>query len=62
VQRRRLNAPRLPKKVRERILRDYVAGIDVTEIARRHRVAPSTVSNVALRHGVSRVPTTAATS
>jgi len=56
VQRRRLKAPRLPKKVRERILRDYVAGVDVTEIARRHRVAPSTVSNVALRHGVSRVP------
>jgi len=56
VPRRRPNAPKLPKKLRERILSDYTRGDDVAAIARRRGVAASTVSQVAQRHGVSRIP------
>jgi len=56
IPRRRPNSPRLPKRLRERILRDYQAGIDVAEVARRQGVSPATVSGLAVRHGVSRVP------
>lgn len=56
VSRRRPNAPKLPKKLRERILSDYTRGDDVAAIARRRGVAASTVSQVAQRHGVSRIP------
>ena len=55
IPRRRPNAARLPKRPRERILRAYTNGDDVAEIARRHRVAPSTVSSLAVRQGISRV-------
>ena len=48
--------PKLPKRLRERILADYRAGIDTEEIASRHGVGHSTVSNVAARHGMLRNP------
>lgn len=56
VPRRRPNGPRLPKRLRERVLCDYEAGIDVVEVAHRHGVSAATVSGLAVRHGVSRVP------
>ncbi|MDQ3543465.1 MAG: helix-turn-helix domain-containing protein, partial [Actinomycetota bacterium] len=56
VPRRRPNAPKLPKRLRERILKDYVAGAITEEVARRHGVSPQTVSNIAVRHGVARNP------
>ena len=56
VPRRQPNAPKLPKRLRERILADYRAGIDTEEIASRHGVGHSTVSNVAARHGMLRNP------
>jgi len=56
VPRRRPNAPKLPKRLRERILKDYVAGAVTEEVARRHGVSPQTVSNIAVRHGVARNP------
>ncbi len=56
IPRRRPNAPRLPKRLRERILGDYNDGLDVLDVARRHGVSPATVSGLAVRHGVSRVP------
>lgn len=51
VPRRRLIAPRLPKRQRERILADHAAGHEDAEIARRHSVAPITVARVVARHG-----------
>jgi hypothetical protein len=56
VARRQPNAPRLPRRLRERILADYRAGTPTGEIARRHGVGHSTVSNVAAKHGVLRNP------
>jgi transposase-like protein len=56
VERRRPNAPRLPKRLRQRILADYIAGVDVDKIAHRHGVSHGTVSNIAARHGVLRNP------
>ncbi len=56
IPRRRPNAPKLPKRLRERILKDYIAGVATEEIARRHGVSPQTVSNVAVRRGVARNP------
>ena len=51
IPRRRPNAPRLPNRLRERILADYAAGREVPDIARRHRVSTSTVSSIANRAG-----------
>ena len=56
IPRRRPNAPRLPKRLRERILADYAAGGEVPDIARRHRVPTSTVSSIATRAGITRNP------
>jgi hypothetical protein len=55
IARRQPNAPKLPTRLRQRILSDYVMGVDVSEIARRHGVSVSTVCNVAARHGVGRM-------
>jgi transposase-like protein len=56
IPRRQPNAPKLPARLRRRILDDYLAGVDTEEIAHRHGVGHSTVSNVAARHGVLRKP------
>jgi hypothetical protein len=56
IPRRQPNAPKLPRRLRERILADYRAGVGTEEIARHHGVGHSTVSNVAARHGVLRNP------
>ena len=54
VPRRQPNAPQLPERLRRRILDDFVAGVPIEEIARRHGVSHGTVSNVAAKHGVVR--------
>ena len=54
VPRRQPNAPKLPERLRRRILDDFVAGVPIEEIARRHGVSHGTVSNVAAKHGVLR--------
>jgi len=56
IPRRQPNAPKLPRRLRQRVLTDYRAGIPADEIARRHGVGHSTVSNVAAKHGVLRNP------
>ena len=48
--------PEASEALRERILKDYVAGAVTEEVARRHGVSPQTVSNIAVRHGVARNP------
>ncbi|MGH9136630.1 MAG: helix-turn-helix domain-containing protein [Acidimicrobiales bacterium] len=55
IARRRPNAPRLPQRLRQRILTAYRDGADVTEIARLYGVSTSTVSKLAIRHGLVRV-------
>jgi hypothetical protein len=51
VERRRPNAPRIGERRRGRILASYRAGERVEDIARRHRVSPATVGNIAVKAG-----------
>jgi hypothetical protein len=54
VPRRQPNAPKLPKRLRRRILADYAAGVPTEEIAHRHSVSHGNVSNIAAKDGVLR--------
>jgi hypothetical protein len=54
IPRRRPNAPKLPKRLRQRILTDYRAGVPTEVIAHRHGVSHGTVSNIAAKPGVLR--------
>jgi hypothetical protein len=55
IPRWRPNAPKLPKRLRQRILADCVAGVPIEEIAHRHGVSHGTVSNIAAKHGGDRI-------
>lgn len=52
----RTKLPRLPDDEREKLFRDYLAGCDLEELARRHNVQPSTVKSFLSANGIRRQP------